>query len=101
MAPGEILSVFGSGLGPRSGLTGQPDGNGAYATQLGNTSILIGSTAHPLLYASDTQVNAIVLYSLASGPSAAATTLTVQNGSFSASYAVRRPKTNSQWVRQS
>jgi uncharacterized protein (TIGR03437 family) len=42
-----------------------------------------------LLYASDTQVNAIVPYSLASGPSAAATNLTVESGPFSASYAVQ------------
>jgi uncharacterized protein (TIGR03437 family) len=89
VAPGEIFSLFGTGLGPAGGLVAQPDSKGTYPRQLGGTSILIGNTAIPLLYVSDSQVNAVVPYSLSTGPTSPGTNLTIQNGSFSASYTVK------------
>lgn len=86
VAPGEILSLFGVGLGPTGGLTAQPDSNGVYARQLGGTRILIGDTALPLLYVSDSQVNAVVPYSLSTGPIAPGTLVTIEHDSFNASY---------------
>ena len=64
VAPGEIVSLFGIGLGPDDGITAQPDKNGEYPRRLGGTSIRIGATELPLLYASKTQVNAVVPYSI-------------------------------------
>jgi hypothetical protein len=89
VAPGEIFSLFGTGLGAVGGLAAQPDGNGIYPRQLGGTRILVGNTQLPLLYVSDSQVNAVVPYSLSTGPIAPGTNLTIQSGSFSASYAIQ------------
>ncbi|MCU1262179.1 MAG: hypothetical protein JWO80_5064 [Bryobacterales bacterium] len=66
VAPGEIVTIFGSGLGPVPGVTPQltPDGN-SLATSLAGTQVLFDGLAAPMIYASDTQVSAIVPYSLA------------------------------------
>ncbi len=63
-SPGMIFSIFGSGLGPQQGLGPQLDANGRVSTNLGGTQVLIGGFAAPILYASDTQVNAVVPYEL-------------------------------------
>lgn len=61
IAPGEILAIYGVGLGPRTGVGG--DGE-ALPFALGGTEVLIGGMRAALLYASDGQVNAIVPYGL-------------------------------------
>jgi adhesin/invasin len=59
LAPGGLISVFGSGLAaaPTSGTTPLP-------IDLGGTQVTLGGQALPLLYASDGQVNAQVPFSL-------------------------------------
>jgi adhesin/invasin len=59
LAPGALISVFGSGLAtaPTSGTTPLP-------TDLAGTEVTLGGQLLPLLYASDGQVNAQVPYSL-------------------------------------
>lgn len=70
VAPGELVTLIGSGIGPAS--SQQP--NGAPSSPvLGGTSVLFDGTAAPLLYAASNQINAIVPYSL----SGKTTTLTV------------------------
>ncbi len=84
VAPGEIISVFGIGLGPAQGVAAQPDSRGVLPKELSGTRLRLGDTLLPLLYASDGQVNAIVPYSLTGTVS----TLTIESGAFQASYPV-------------
>jgi uncharacterized protein (TIGR03437 family) len=66
VAPGELISIYGSGLGPASGLPFTVDPvTGGVDTTLGGTRVLIGSVAAPITYASDGQINAIVPYEMA------------------------------------
>jgi uncharacterized protein (TIGR03437 family) len=59
LAPGEIISIFGSGVGPApAGL--QLDATGKVATELAQTQVTIAGFACPLIYVSASQVNAIV-----------------------------------------
>lgn len=62
LAPGSIISITGTTLGPSTPLGSQFDSNGLVTTTLGNTSVLINNKPCPLLYVSSTQVNAIVPY---------------------------------------
>jgi uncharacterized protein (TIGR03437 family) len=65
IAPGEIITILGTGVGPApSGL--QLDASGKVATELGQTQVLIGGIAAPLIYGSASQVNTIVPYEIAS-----------------------------------
>lgn len=64
--PGEIVTLFGSGLGPQQGVAFQLQ-NGNLPSTLGGTSVLINGQPVPLLYSSYGQVNAIVPYSLPTG----------------------------------
>jgi uncharacterized protein (TIGR03437 family) len=61
IAPGEIITLFGTGLGAAvNGLT--LDASGKVATSLGGTQVLINGVAAPLIYASPSQLNVIVPY---------------------------------------
>ena len=60
VAPGEIVSLFGLGLGPDEAAVGWPDAAGRFPTTLANTSVLIDGLAAPLLYVSKGQINAVV-----------------------------------------
>jgi uncharacterized protein (TIGR03437 family) len=59
VAPGEIITLIGSGIGPSIAL--QPTSS-ASSTELGGTSVLFDGRLAPLLYASPNQINAIVPY---------------------------------------
>lgn len=60
VAPGELVSFYGSALGPPVGQIAAFDSNGRLPVQLGGVKVLIDGSPAPLLYASDTQVNAVV-----------------------------------------
>jgi uncharacterized protein (TIGR03437 family) len=66
IAPGELITIFGSALGPPSpvGLQLTPDGS-SVTTSLGGTQVLFDGSPAPLTYVSDGQVNAIVPFELA------------------------------------
>jgi uncharacterized protein (TIGR03437 family) len=64
LAPGEIFTIYGSGIGPATGLSGALD-SGMMATTLGNTQVLIGNTPAPLYYVQSQQINAQVPYEVA------------------------------------
>jgi len=68
ISPGELISIFGTNMGPSTGIGFTPD-NGHVDTILANTQVLFGSVAAPLIYVSATQINAIVPYSVASNAS--------------------------------
>jgi uncharacterized protein (TIGR03437 family) len=59
IAPGEIITLFGTGLGP-STLTVNTLKNGVFGTQLAGTTVMIGGTAAPIVYTSSSLVSAIV-----------------------------------------
>jgi len=59
IAPGEVISIFGAGMGPAAGVSASPQ-NGRFPTSLGGVQVLLNGTAIPLLYVSGTQINAEV-----------------------------------------
>lgn len=71
VSPGEIVSIFGSAMGPATGVAY----SGAIGNQLAGVQVLLGGTPIPLLYVSASQINAIVPYGIASSGS---TTVQVQ-----------------------
>jgi uncharacterized protein (TIGR03437 family) len=63
VAPGEMVILFGSGLGPASLVTLQLDADGKVANTLSGVQVLIDGTPVPLIYVSAGQVAAMVPYS--------------------------------------
>lgn len=59
IAPYELISLYGGGLGPTTPANGQI-ANGILATSLGGVQVLFDGTAAPLLFAGPNQINAIV-----------------------------------------
>jgi uncharacterized protein (TIGR03437 family) len=62
VAPGEIISIFGLGLGPDQPVTAYPAASAPYPTTLGGTQVLFDGLQAPLLYVSANQINAVVPY---------------------------------------
>jgi uncharacterized protein (TIGR03437 family) len=70
LAPGELFTIFGTGLGPSTPVGLQTTSDGQHVTtSLGNTEVLFDGTPAPLTYVSATQVNAIVPFELAGATS--------------------------------
>jgi uncharacterized protein (TIGR03437 family) len=65
VAPGEYVSIYGTGLGPAAGVGMQIDGNGVVSSSLGGTQVSIGGVLAPLIYASESQINMLVPYETA------------------------------------
>ena len=57
IAPGEVISIFGSGMGPMTPLAATPL-NRSFPTSLGGVQVLANGTPIPLLYVSASQINA-------------------------------------------
>jgi uncharacterized protein (TIGR03437 family) len=64
LAPGEIISVFGSGIGPVSPVWPQPGVDQRFPTQLANAELTFDGVPAPLLYVSNTQINAVTPFHL-------------------------------------
>jgi uncharacterized protein (TIGR03437 family) len=62
-SPGELISLFGTGLAAGTASAGQLP----LPTQLQNTAVSIGGKEIPLLYVSPTQINAVVPFDIAGG----------------------------------
>jgi len=65
VAPGEMVTIFGSGIGPSEPVQHRLTEKGTLATTLADTRVLFNGIPAPLLYVSDKQSNAIVPYALA------------------------------------
>lgn len=65
VSPGEIVSLFGTGLGPASPLETTLDAKGNVSTALGSVQALFNGIAAPLTYVSSTQINCVVPYEFA------------------------------------
>ncbi|MBZ5727085.1 MAG: hypothetical protein LAP87_19060 [Acidobacteriia bacterium] len=67
VAPGEIVAIFGTGMGPESGVAGAVDSAGLMANQLGGTEVRFDGIPAPLFYAQAGQINAQAPYTLTGG----------------------------------
>jgi uncharacterized protein (TIGR03437 family) len=72
VSPGELVAIYGTGLGPAIPAVQQPV-NGVYGTQLAGTTVNFNGINAPILYASSSQVTAIVPYAMANTSMATAT----------------------------
>ena len=64
IAPGEIISIFGSRIGPDEGVGTQLDESGRVATELAGTQVLFDGEPVPLFFVREDQVNAQATYRL-------------------------------------
>ncbi len=65
VAPGEVVVLYGSGLGPAQLTQYQLDPtSGLVGTSLAGTSVIFGGTPAPVLYTSATQIGAVVPYGI-------------------------------------
>jgi uncharacterized protein (TIGR03437 family) len=69
IAPGELISLYGTGIGPATPLNGEIV-DGAFTKQLGGYQVVFNDLPAPLLYAGPNQINAVVPEGLAFVPSA-------------------------------
>src|SRR5690606_37788273 len=60
VAPGQIVTLFGAGLGPTPARTLELDGEGRVSTNLGGTEVHFDGIPAPIIYAADTQVSLVV-----------------------------------------
>jgi len=66
ISPGELITIFGTALGPATPVQLQLDSTGTHViTSLGGVQVLVNGVASPLIYVSSTQVSAIVPYAMA------------------------------------
>jgi uncharacterized protein (TIGR03437 family) len=64
VAPGELITIFGSGIGPASLTPLALGADGKVANTLAETQVLFDGVPSPLIYVSASQVSAIVPYSV-------------------------------------
>ena len=64
VAPGELVTIGGSGIGPGTGSFLTLDTNGNVSTQLGGVQVLFNGIPAPLTYVSSTQINAVAPYEI-------------------------------------
>jgi len=65
ISPGEIITIFGTGLGPTPFVTLALDSTGKVATTLGGVQVLVAGFPCPMVFAGNTQVSAVVPYEVA------------------------------------
>ena len=59
LVAGEVFSIYGPRLGPQTPVAAVPDASGMVPRLLGGVQVSINGSPVPLLYVSDTQVNAV------------------------------------------
>jgi uncharacterized protein (TIGR03437 family) len=65
VAPGEIVALYGAGLGPQSVLSAVLAPDQPVAKTLGGATVTFDNVPSPLIYVSDTQVGAVVPFGIA------------------------------------
>jgi uncharacterized protein (TIGR03437 family) len=67
VSPGELVTIFGTAIGPAGAASAITDpSTGKLATTIGGVQVLFNGTTAPMIYASSTQVSAVVPYEMAS-----------------------------------
>jgi uncharacterized protein (TIGR03437 family) len=64
ISPGELVTIFGEGIGPATGQTLQLDASGLVTTSLGDVRVLFDGIPAPMVYAQSTQTTVVVPYEL-------------------------------------
>jgi uncharacterized protein (TIGR03437 family) len=67
IAPGEIVTLMGTGLGPQQGMQSQATLQSPFPTQAADVEVTFDGTPAPLLWVQDGQINAIAPWSLTPG----------------------------------
>jgi uncharacterized protein (TIGR03437 family) len=67
IALGELITLFGNGLGPQQGVQTQPSQQAAYPTGAAGVEVTFDGTPAPLLWVQDAQINAVAPWSLTAG----------------------------------
>src|SRR4029077_19472904 len=65
VAPGEVVTIFGTGMGPDTGVAGAFDAAGQLANSAGGTEVRFGGVSAPVFYAQSGQVTVQVPYGVA------------------------------------
>jgi uncharacterized protein (TIGR03437 family) len=60
IVPGELISIYGPHIGPATPVTATANASGFVPTSLAGVQVLFNGAAAPLLYVSDSQINAVV-----------------------------------------
>jgi uncharacterized protein (TIGR03437 family) len=81
IAPGELISLTGFGIGPDIGVGSQPDAQGNLPTELAGVQMLVGGMPAPILYAQSRLINIIAPNVIAPG-AIAPVTVTYNNQQF-------------------
>jgi uncharacterized protein (TIGR03437 family) len=76
VSPGEVIAIYGTGIGPATAVSATP-AKGFYPTTLGGAQVSVNGVNIPLLYVSQSQINAVVPMELAIN---ATSTFRVTNG---------------------
>ena len=64
-SPGDMVTIFGQGIGPSALTTAQLDSTGKVATTLAQTQVTFDGVAAPLIYVLSGQITAMVPYEVA------------------------------------
>ena len=64
VAPGEIVTIFGSGLGPAGLTSAVPDSSGAIGATLNGVTVTFDDVAAPMLYVDEQQLAVVTPYEL-------------------------------------
>jgi uncharacterized protein (TIGR03437 family) len=70
ISPGELMTLFGNGLGPEKGVQAEVAAPNAYPAKLANVQVTVDGTPAPLLWVQDAQINLIAPQSLTPGRNA-------------------------------
>jgi uncharacterized protein (TIGR03437 family) len=68
VAPGQLLTLYGYGLGPQTGVSGFPTGPSWFPNSLANVQVTFDGVPAPLLYVSSGQINLQVPFEVAQNP---------------------------------
>jgi uncharacterized protein (TIGR03437 family) len=69
VAPGELVALFGNGLGPKQGIQLQATMESPYPTRAAGVQVTFDGKPAPLLWVQDAQINAVAPWSLTPGRS--------------------------------
>jgi uncharacterized protein (TIGR03437 family) len=70
VAPGELVTIFGNGIGPSPARQLALNAQGNVATSLGGVTVTFDGVAAPLLFAGADQINAVVPFAVGAGSTA-------------------------------